>query len=265
MQFCPGRGQYAHEPWHCHRFSTGVRLASRSRAKYSGNETVNNFGVVTGNVGLGPGANAFNNMAGAPFNSGVTVVLSAPAISSPITARCRRAAPVTGFTTALTGDFAQPGSETRRQSSGRRCRPPRCQRQRHTGGQVKPLFTLSGLGSFTQWTVLNSGTPIVNNGIEAVDTAAVDFDLIFPPYADGPGAARRRLRARWPQQERDRHRQQSDQDLRRRQRRSVKLLDALAALPNIGDLATRSISSRPRPISTARSPRCSRASPSPIR
>ena len=42
-----------------------------------GNETVNNFGTITGNVSLGAGANAFNNMAGGTFNSGATVALGA--------------------------------------------------------------------------------------------------------------------------------------------------------------------------------------------
>jgi len=37
-----------------------------------GNETINNSGVVSGNVGLGGGANTFNNLAGATFEPGAT-------------------------------------------------------------------------------------------------------------------------------------------------------------------------------------------------
>ena len=46
----------------------------------TGDETVNNFGVVTGDVVLGFGTNVFNNMAGGRFNSGTTVysVLALP-------------------------------------------------------------------------------------------------------------------------------------------------------------------------------------------
>src|SRR6202035_3597800 len=42
-----------------------------------GNNTVNNSGTVIGNVILGSGTNAFNNMAGGLFNSGATVNLGA--------------------------------------------------------------------------------------------------------------------------------------------------------------------------------------------
>jgi len=42
-----------------------------------GDETVNNAATVTGNVGLGTGTNAFNNLAGGVFNSGATVNLGA--------------------------------------------------------------------------------------------------------------------------------------------------------------------------------------------
>jgi hypothetical protein len=41
----------------------------------TGNETVNNFGTVTGNVDLGTGTNAFNNLSGGLFNSGTLVDL----------------------------------------------------------------------------------------------------------------------------------------------------------------------------------------------
>jgi uncharacterized protein with beta-barrel porin domain len=43
----------------------------------TGNNTVNNFGTVTGNVILGNGPNAFTNLAGGLFNAGATVDLGA--------------------------------------------------------------------------------------------------------------------------------------------------------------------------------------------
>ena len=42
-----------------------------------GNETINNYGIVTGSVGLGAGRNVFNNNAAAIFNSGAAVDLGA--------------------------------------------------------------------------------------------------------------------------------------------------------------------------------------------
>lgn len=42
-----------------------------------GDETVNNYGTITGNVNLGGGANAFNNMANGLFAPGSTVILGA--------------------------------------------------------------------------------------------------------------------------------------------------------------------------------------------
>jgi outer membrane autotransporter protein len=106
-------------------------------------------------------------------------------------------------------------------------------------GKVKPLFTLSGLGSFTQWTVLTTASsPIVDNGIEAVSTAAVTFDLIFPlatrmdlvllgvDFApDGLNKNETAIGTNLTNIY-----QAGSGDL-------VSLLDALAALPNVGDLA----------------------------
>jgi len=145
-----------------------------------GNETVDNFGVVTGDVLLGAGANEFNNMAGGVFNSGATVdlngvgnLLTNHGVLSPGGAR-------TILTTALSGDFAQPGSELDVNLLGFNADLLAVFGDAELDGLVRPLFTLSGLGSATQWTVLTSGAPIVDNGIAAVDTAVVDFDLIFP-------------------------------------------------------------------------------------
>jgi len=39
----------------------------------SGNEVVNNYGTVTGNINLGPGANSFQNLFGALLVSGRTL------------------------------------------------------------------------------------------------------------------------------------------------------------------------------------------------
>ena len=56
-----------------HRF----RAASIAVNAGGGNDTVHNYGTITGNVDLGSGTNAFNNRAGGIFNSGATVILGA--------------------------------------------------------------------------------------------------------------------------------------------------------------------------------------------
>ncbi len=51
--------------------------ASPAAAAVIGNNTVNNAGTVIGNVDLGPGRNAFNNLPGGVFNTGATVAIGA--------------------------------------------------------------------------------------------------------------------------------------------------------------------------------------------
>jgi hypothetical protein len=156
---------------------TGVAVAISGDA---GDETVNNFGVVTGDVLLGLGTDTFNNMPGARFNPGTTVYLGfGPAdvlinhgILSPGGAGSI-------LTTRLFGGFSQPGSELEIDVQGANADQLIVSNgSAALAGKVRPLFTLSGLGSFTRWTVLTG--LIIDNGIEAVDTAAVDFGLIFP-------------------------------------------------------------------------------------
>jgi hypothetical protein len=136
------------------------------------NETVNNFGVVTGNVLLGGGTNAFHNMDGGLFNSGTTVNLGAGnLLTNDGTLSPGGAFSPAGFVTTLTGDFVQPGSELDINLLGAAADRLDVTGDAELAGQVKPLFTLSGLGSATQWTVLTTeSSPIQDNGIQAVDT-----------------------------------------------------------------------------------------------
>jgi hypothetical protein len=145
----------------------------------AGSETANNFGVVTGNVLLGAGVNAFNNMDGALFNSGTVVNLGAGnLLTNDGTLSPGGAGTI--LTTALTGNFAQPGSTFEVNVLGANADRLNVSGSAALAGEVKPLFTLSGLGSSTRWTILSTAaTPIQNNGIEAVDTAVVDFGLDF--------------------------------------------------------------------------------------
>ena len=73
----------------------------------TGNNTVNNFGTVTGNVILGSGTNGFNNMAGGFFNTGATVNLGAGDTLTNTGTLSPGGAGVIQ-TTALTGNLVRP-------------------------------------------------------------------------------------------------------------------------------------------------------------
>ena len=72
----------------------------------AGNETINNYGVITGSVDLGGGNNAFHNYQGATFNAGSKINLGAGKLFT----NDGTISPGGGsneFTSVLTGDFTQ--------------------------------------------------------------------------------------------------------------------------------------------------------------
>ncbi|MBR1169627.1 autotransporter outer membrane beta-barrel domain-containing protein [Bradyrhizobium liaoningense] len=75
----------------------------------TGNDTVNNSGIVSGNVVLGGGSNAFNNLSGSVFNSGAMVDLGAGNLLSNGGMLAPLGVGAVG-TTTLTGDFVQGAS-----------------------------------------------------------------------------------------------------------------------------------------------------------
>ncbi|WP_271510360.1 autotransporter outer membrane beta-barrel domain-containing protein [Bradyrhizobium sp. CCBAU 11357] len=75
----------------------------------TGNDTVNNSGIVSGNVALGGGSNAFNNLSGSVFNSGAAVDLGAGNLLSNGGMLAPLGVGAVG-TTTLTGDFVQGAS-----------------------------------------------------------------------------------------------------------------------------------------------------------
>ena len=76
-----------------------------------GDETVNNYNLITGNVDLGSGTNAFNNLAGGTFRSGATVNLGA---GNTLTNEGNLSPGGIGTvqSTALTGNLVQTGTGT---------------------------------------------------------------------------------------------------------------------------------------------------------
>jgi uncharacterized protein with beta-barrel porin domain len=81
-------------------------IAGTSIRGTTGNETINNYGTVTGSVDLGAGSNAFNNKVAATFNSGTTVNLGT---SNTLTnaGTLSPGGKGTPLTTVLTGNFVQ--------------------------------------------------------------------------------------------------------------------------------------------------------------
>ena len=87
-------------------------LATGSDVTHTGgNETVANFGTVTGNVDLGAGTNAFNNNAGGMFNTGAVAFIGAGNVLTNA-GTISPGALTNIFTTAVTGDFVQPAGGT---------------------------------------------------------------------------------------------------------------------------------------------------------
>jgi uncharacterized protein with beta-barrel porin domain len=151
----------------------------------TGNNTVNNLGTVVGNVILGSGANAFNNMAGGIFNAGPTVNLGA---GNALTNAGTLSPGGTGVmqTTALTGNLAQSatgrlaldvnaanGTSDRVNISG----------TANLGGAVQ--LQVSNL-SFAPWqaTVLSATGGTTNNGLTLLASPALQAQLVFPNATD---------------------------------------------------------------------------------
>jgi uncharacterized protein with beta-barrel porin domain len=86
-------------------------LATGSDATHpGGNETVDNYGTITGNVNLGAGSNAFNNMVGGTFNAGATVNLEGGTLSN--SGMFSPGGSGIVLTTDLNGNLMQVGSGT---------------------------------------------------------------------------------------------------------------------------------------------------------
>ena len=85
---------------------TVTALSGLAIAAGTGNDTVSNFGTVIGNVDLGSGTNAFNNMAGGLFTSGAAVSLG---VGNTLTNAGTLSPGGAGTiqTTALTGNLVQ--------------------------------------------------------------------------------------------------------------------------------------------------------------
>jgi len=150
-----------------------------------GNNTVNNFGTVIGNVILGSGTNAFNNMAGGFFNSGATVDLGAGNLLTNAGTLSPGGAG-TIQATALTGNLVQ--SATGRLLTDINIAGATSDRVNVSGtanlaGAVQVQVQNVTLGPWQQ-TVLSATGGTTNNGLSVLASPALQAQLVFPNATD---------------------------------------------------------------------------------
>lgn len=155
------------------------RLAIRSGG---GNEVVENRGTIIGDVLLGAGVNAFNNYANGRFAAGAAVDLGA---GNTLTNEGRFALGETGTTaaTALTGSLVQRASGVYEVdvdfSSARSDRISISEGATLAGTVIGNAIGSGTAGLSQQFLILSAAGGVTDNGVDAVDTAAVDYSVIF--------------------------------------------------------------------------------------
>ncbi len=164
---------------------TVMALSGLAIGASTGNDTVSNFGTVIGNVDLGTGTNAFNNMAGGLFNSGATVSLGAGnTLTNAGTLSPGGAGTI--LTTALTGNLVQTatgrlaidfnmagGSADRVNVSG----------TANLAGAVQVQVQGATLGPWQQ-TVLSAAGGTTNSGLSLLASPALQAQLVYPNAND---------------------------------------------------------------------------------
>jgi uncharacterized protein with beta-barrel porin domain len=166
-------------------FGTVTALSGLAITGDTGNNTVNNFGTVIGNVILGTGTNAFNNMAGGLFNSGTTVNLGAGNTLNNAGTLSPGGAGVIQ-TTALSGNLVQSA-------------PGRLLTDVNIGGGAADRVNISGTANLAggiqvqvsnltagpwQQTVLTAAGGVTNNGLALLASPVLQAQLVFPDATD---------------------------------------------------------------------------------
>jgi hypothetical protein len=153
----------------------------------SGNDVVNNSGTVTGNVQLGSGTNAFNNLAGGRFVTGSLIDLGSNANTLTNSGVVDIGGQRVVATTALTGRFVQSANGTLAVDV-------------RFGGGPSDLLNISGsaaLAGFVMPTnlylmpnqtakILTANGALTNSGVTTVDSPTITYGLDFNNIG-GPG------------------------------------------------------------------------------
>jgi Autotransporter beta-domain len=149
-----------------------------------GDETVGNSGLVDGDVSLGAGANIFFNFLGGTFNTGTIIDIGAGGFlhnEGLMSLGGENGAPVT---TTLTGDFSQGLEGTLAvDAAGVTADRIDVSGTAELDGFVRA--TVRGMNSLAQqFTIMSAAGGITDLGIEVVDSAIFDFELLFPNAND---------------------------------------------------------------------------------
>jgi uncharacterized protein with beta-barrel porin domain len=154
-----------------------------------GNETINNYGTITGNVDLGPGNNAFNNYDNAVFDMGADIHLASGRLTNSGIFSPGGAGTV--HTTALTGNATQT-------SSGIYAVDLDLGAEHADRLNVSGASVLSGTVSLNilnresvkpgtdQMTILSSAGGVTDSGLtlQAEPSAVMDYTLLYPNSTD---------------------------------------------------------------------------------
>jgi uncharacterized protein with beta-barrel porin domain len=166
-------------------FGTVTALSGLAIKGNTGNNTVNNSGTVIGNVILGSGANAFNNMAGGFFNAGATVNLGAGNTLTNAGTLSPGGAGVIQ-TTALTGNLVQTATGILLTDI-------------NIGGATSDRVNVSGTANlagavqlqvqnvtFAPWqqTIVSAAGGTTNNGLALLASPVLQAQLVHPNATD---------------------------------------------------------------------------------
>jgi hypothetical protein len=165
--------------------SGGDEAIDTSEGTPGSDDSVVNYGMVSGNVELGGGTNAFDNMSGGTFKSGATVNLGA---GNTLTNRGDLSPGGTGTiqTTSLIGNLVQTSGGTF--TVDLNADASTVDRLDITGtatlaGNIK-VNPLNLINPSTNLTILSAAGGVIDNGLTARDTAVVDYTLLFPNATD---------------------------------------------------------------------------------
>jgi uncharacterized protein with beta-barrel porin domain len=166
-------------------FGTLTALSGLAIKGDTGNNTVNNSGTVIGNVVLGTGTNAFNNMAGGLFDAGATVNLGAGNVLTNAGTLSPGGVGVIQ-TTALTGNLVQGATG-------------RLLTDINIAGGTSDRINLSGTANlagavqlqvsnltFAPWqqTIVSAVGGTTNNGLALLASPALQAQLVYPNATD---------------------------------------------------------------------------------
>ncbi|AXK82305.1 autotransporter domain-containing protein [Pseudolabrys taiwanensis] len=152
-----------------------------------GGDTVNNSGIITGDVDLGSGVNIFNNLSGGLFNSGSTVNVGA---GNALTNSGTLAPGGVGTlqTTTLTGNFVQNVGGTFAvdvNATGMTSDRLNVSGTAQLAGTVVPHFLNMSMNSMSQaFTIVSAAGGTADNGLTVHDTAVMKFQLLYPNPTD---------------------------------------------------------------------------------